>query len=37
MLEAEKILKEIEEMNKDLKSSKIPAWKIIRNDRNAHH
>jgi predicted DNA-binding protein len=36
-LEAEKILKEIEEMNKDLESSKIPAWKIIREDRDASH
>jgi len=36
-LEAEKILKEIEEMNEKLEVSKIPAWKLIREDRDAGH
>ena len=36
-LEAEKILKEIEEMNKGLEVSEIPAWKMIREDRDASH
>ena len=36
-LEAGKILREIEEMNKEIKTSKIPAWKMIREDRDAGH
>jgi len=36
-LEVEKILKEIEEMNKKLEISEIPAWKLIREDRNVSH
>ena len=36
-LEAERILKEIEEMNKGLEVSKVPAWKVIRGDRDASH
>ncbi len=36
-LEAGKILREIEEMNKEIKTSKIPAWKMIREDRDGGH
>ena len=36
-LETEKLLKEIEEMNEKLEVSKIPAWKLIREDRDASH
>jgi len=36
-LEAEKILKEIEEMNRELEVSEVPAWKLIREDRDASH
>ncbi len=36
-LEAEEILREIEEMNKELEVSQIPAWKTIREDRDAGH
>jgi len=36
-LEAEDILREIEEMNKELEVSQIPAWKTIREDRDAGH
>ena len=36
-LEAEKILKEIEEMNRELDVSEVPAWKLIREDRDAGH
>lgn len=36
-LETEKLLKEIEEMNEELEASKIPAWKLIREDRDASH
>ena len=34
-LETEKVLKEIEEMNNELRASKIPAWEMIREDRDA--
>jgi len=34
-LEAEKILKEIEEMNRGLEACEVPAWKLIREDRDA--
>jgi len=36
-LEAESVLKEIEEMNKELEVSEVPAWKMIRKDRDADH
>ena len=36
-LEAEKILKEIEEMNRELDVSEVPAWKLTREDRDAGH
>jgi len=36
-LEAEKLLKEIEEMNKELEVSEVPAWKSVREDRDAGH
>lgn len=36
-LEAEKILKEIEEMNRELEISEVPTWKLIREDRDASH
>jgi len=36
-LEAEKVMKEIEDMNRELESSEIPAWKLIREDRDAGH
>ncbi|MHA1325165.1 MAG: type II toxin-antitoxin system VapB family antitoxin [Candidatus Helarchaeota archaeon] len=34
-IEAQRILAEIEKINKDLEVSKIPSWKIIREDRDA--
>lgn len=36
-LEAEEVLKEIEKMNEKLEASKIPSWKLIREDRDADH
>ena len=36
-LEAEKLLKEIEKMNKELEVSEVPAWKSVREDRDAGH
>jgi len=36
-LEAEKILKEIEEINRELEVSEVPVWKSIREDRDAGH
>lgn len=36
-LETEEVLRKIDELNKDLSPSKIPAWKLIREDRNASH
>ena len=36
-LEAEKILKEIEEMNRELEVSEVPAWRLTREDRDAGH
>jgi len=36
-LEAERVLKEIDKMNKGLKTSKVPSWKLIREDRDAGH
>ena len=35
--EAEEILKEIEKMNEKLEPSKIPSWKLIREDRDEGH
>ena len=35
--EAEKVLKEIEKMNEKLEPSKIPSWKLIREDRDEGH
>ena len=37
LLEAERLLREIEEMNEKLDVSDVPAWKMIREDRNAGH
>ena len=35
--EAEKILEELEDMNRDLKPSEIPGWRLVREDRDAGH
>ncbi len=35
--EAEKILEELEDMNRELKPSEIPSWKLVREDRDAGH
>jgi len=36
-LEAERVLKEIDEMNRKLEFSDVPSWKLIREDRDAGH
>jgi len=36
-IEAQRILTEIDKINEGLEVSKIPSWKIIREDRDASH
>lgn len=36
-LESEKILRELDEINRDVEVSNIPAWKSVREDRDAGH
>ncbi len=36
-LETQEILAEIDELNKGLKPSEAPSWKLIREDRDAGH